>query len=223
MSACAEEPLSPHDVIEWLNAVGTIVTAVATVAICVFAYVQIRQASQERRDKRRAALSSLRIEQYRLRHIAERWAQYDLVGMALQGTLDPRELTPPDWGMVAGLLGLAGDTAGVLASVSYGRLSDARYYANQLIALAGHLNRDVNEFGTPLSGSSQIGAQMKSIESEIRTCLQECADGLSDALAAADPEGWRAELPSHLHSAVARKLRDAIDESDGKSSRGGEA
>lgn len=208
-----ERDLSAHNVVEWLNAGGTVVSAIATVAICVFAYVQIRDAAIARKDNRRAVLASLRTEQYRLRHVAERWTNYDLVGMAIQGTLNAGDLAPPDWGFVANLLGQAGDAAGAIASVSYGRLSDARYYADQLTALAGNL-RDAGAYGIPGTAASTIGTQMKTVEAELRKCLVECADGLADALSAAQPEGWRAEIPLNLNSAVASNIREAIQETE---------
>lgn len=104
---------------DWLNALSTAVTAIATVAICIFAGVQIFQAVRERNDRRRAALASLRTEYIRISHVAERWAEFDLLGFAIADTLESDELDPPDWGLVTTLLGQAGDTAGVIAGVSY--------------------------------------------------------------------------------------------------------
>jgi len=49
---------------------------------------------------------------------------------------------------------------------------------------------------------------------EIRRCLRECAEGLNDALSAAQPGGWRTEIPQNLNIAVTRQIRESIREVD---------
>jgi hypothetical protein len=147
-------------------------------------------------------------------HVAQRWAQFDLIGLAVAGQLADDDLDPPDWGLVTSLLGQAGESAGAIAGVAYSRLRDAHYYVQRLVATAREQNQPQAR-GLP-DLAMRLGAQMLSEQNDIRRCLQECADGLLDALKVAQPEGMRILIPPDLDSAVSRQLRDGINDAEAR-------
>ena len=196
------------NLLDWL-------TALSTVALTVFAAVQLYQIRVEHRNRARAAFGGAWVEFWRIWTTSANWQRDDLVSQAEQGLLRHDAILPLDWGAMAPLVAQLGMQPARLAGMAYAHAQNA---ASQAIALQLHAE-EWEELYPQFLGMGQRPEDLdqyqpyittaRQLESAVRQYARRAADDFEDALASAPAwlriEKWNGE---GLKGETARRLED---------------
>lgn len=161
--------------INWplLERVLTSLAGLSTVAVGIFAWVQIRNQRQESKERQRAAFASLYAEYLRLSSISEAWQEEDLVQLSQSNALHPEDVLPPDWGTLIKLLGEVSSATAALGAMAYETVGEAA----RRIRLLNHLTE---HFSMPV-----IESPVRALEAQIKDGLHGAASVFEDAMRSA--------------------------------------
>jgi hypothetical protein len=189
--------------INWhlLERIVTSLAGLSTVAVGIFAWVQIRNQRMESKERQRAAFASLYAEYLRLSSISEAWQEEDLVELSQSNALHPEDVLPPDWGTLIRLLGEVSSATAALGAMAYETVGEAA----RRIRLLNHLT---NHFSPPA-----IAGPARTLEAQIKDGLHGAASVFEDAMRSAPSWLSTHEITVvHPKSALGLKVAAALSE-----------
>lgn len=106
--------------------------AVSTIALVVFAGVQVWLALSARRQRVRSALFVFRSEVWRIWTVSRRWELENIEFLSRAGLFDPDEIRPIELGVIRSALAEIGPFASQLAALAFSRAEDAARHAKSI-------------------------------------------------------------------------------------------
>ncbi len=178
-----------------------------------------RAASVEQEKRKEAqtldtAHAIIHAEWFRIWTTSQQWSKYDLIVGARDGTLDPSDILPRDWGTTTERFGELGYVTSYLGSYAFAMAYDAFRSARELILLVRAL--DAEAPGNPHARKLFLAAneeRLRKQETKIRSDAVEAAYLLEDAMAASPVAKVlrTMKLDAELRSKTAKRLKAHFD------------
>lgn len=202
--------------IAWLEdaRILSAVNALFTLALVLFAGLQLWRAEMERRERIRAAVGAFWVEYFRLWRVSVAWTDPKLDLLIHAGVFDPQEVLPPDWGATIPLLGAMGAVPARLGGLAYAYAAESSAQAKLAVRCAAALaDHDRDSRGTPVENyrRDELNRAFEKVLADAKLKAKLSADTLEDALANAPAWATRMQVDiSRMSSGPGRALVERI-------------